>query len=96
MGCEGRILLFTDADSPPAWGVLNVMNFGERELSFIKWLNWMEADESYSRRESTNVCGADFSLTTRGGRHALHLREQDGSPYATAQCAGGRTECYTS
>lgn len=51
MGCEGRILLFTDADSPPAWGVLNVMNFGERELSFIKWLNWMEADEEYSRRE---------------------------------------------
>lgn len=51
MGCEGRILLFTDADSPPAWGVLNVMNFGERELSFIRWLNWMEADEEYSRRE---------------------------------------------
>ncbi|RSH84275.1 tRNA (adenine(58)-N(1))-methyltransferase non-catalytic subunit trm6 [Apiotrichum porosum] len=49
MGCEGRILLFNDADSPPAWGVLNVMNFGERELSFIKWLNWMEAEEDYSR-----------------------------------------------
>jgi tRNA (adenine-N(1)-)-methyltransferase non-catalytic subunit len=58
MGCEGRIMLFTDADSPPAWGVLNVMNFGERELSVIKWLNWMEADEEYSRRtlESQDKC----------------------------------------
>lgn len=52
MGCEGRILTFTDADSPPAWGVLSVMNFGERETSCVKALNWMEADEEYERRMS--------------------------------------------
>lgn len=51
MGCEGRILLFTESESPPGWGVLNVMNFGERELACAKWLNWMEADEDYQRRE---------------------------------------------
>lgn len=67
MGCEGRILLFTDADSPPAWGIMNVMNFGERELSCIKWLNWMEAEEGYSRRGSFGMTGANSSRATTGG-----------------------------
>ncbi|KAK8850545.1 hypothetical protein IAR55_004463 [Kwoniella newhampshirensis] len=49
MGCEGRIMLFTDSDSPPAWGILSTMNYSERELECIKWLNWMEADEEYER-----------------------------------------------
>ncbi|WVR08531.1 hypothetical protein IAU60_005586 [Kwoniella sp. DSM 27419] len=49
MGGEGRIMLFTDSDSPPAWGILQTMNFGERELECVKWLNWMEADEDYQR-----------------------------------------------
>ena len=52
MGCEGRILTFTDADSPPAWGVMNAMNFGEKELECVKWLNWLEAEEVYERRRS--------------------------------------------
>jgi tRNA (adenine-N(1)-)-methyltransferase non-catalytic subunit len=51
MGCQGRILCFTESDSPPAWGVLSVMNYGERELECVKWLNWMEAEEDYERRE---------------------------------------------
>lgn len=68
MGCEGRIMLFTDADSPPAWGILNVMNYGERELSFIKWLNWMEAEEAYRRRELMNLETADpFSCPASRG-----------------------------
>jgi len=50
MGAEGRILVFTENDSPPAWGVLGVMNFGEKELSCIKWINWMAADEEYLKR----------------------------------------------
>ena len=44
-------MLFTESESPPAWGILNVMNFGERELGCVKWLNWMEADEDFQRRE---------------------------------------------
>jgi tRNA (adenine-N(1)-)-methyltransferase non-catalytic subunit len=52
MGCEGSIMTFTETDSPPAWGVLSVMNFAERELECVKWLNWMEADEDYKRRAS--------------------------------------------
>ena len=51
MGAEGRILLLTETDSPPAWGVLNVMNFSEDEMECVKWMNWMEAEESYERRE---------------------------------------------
>lgn len=51
MGCDGRLLSFTVSDSPPAWGVLNVMNFSQRELSCVKWLNWMEASEDYELRE---------------------------------------------
>ncbi|KAL1410018.1 tRNA (adenine(58)-N(1))-methyltransferase non-catalytic subunit trm6 [Vanrija albida] len=79
MGCEGRILLFTDADSPPAWGVLNVMNFGERELSFIKWLNWMEADESYSRPGLPTEDGmpsiAENKTIARVRRHKAQVAE---------------------
>lgn len=51
MGSDGRIMTFTEADSPPAWGVLNVMNFSPRELGCVKWLNWMEATEEYERRK---------------------------------------------
>ena len=51
MGCEGRIMTFTDADSPPAWGVLSVMNWREGELACVKWLNWLEAEEDYEKRE---------------------------------------------
>lgn len=51
MGCRGRLLTFVDSDSPPAWGVLSVLNWSERELECVKWLNWMEAEEDYERRE---------------------------------------------
>lgn len=50
MGCQGRIMTFTESDSPPAWGILATMNFSEREMECVKWLNWMEADEEYQRR----------------------------------------------
>lgn len=52
MGCQGRILTFTDSDSPPAWGVLSVMNFSAQELACVKWLTWLEADEDYVKRGS--------------------------------------------
>ena len=52
MGCDGRILTFVDSDSPPAWGVLSAMNFGEREMECVKWLSWLEMDEAYERRKS--------------------------------------------
>ena len=45
-------MTFTENDSPPGWGVLGVMNFSERELDCVRWLNWMEADEAYQRRTS--------------------------------------------
>ncbi|WWC72581.1 uncharacterized protein I206_106543 [Kwoniella pini CBS 10737] len=49
IGAKGKILLFTNSDSPPAWGVLQTMNISERELECVKWLNWMEAQEDYER-----------------------------------------------
>ena len=55
MGAQGRILTFTENDSPPAWGVLQTMNFGSRELECIKSINWMEAEEGYERRKLT-IC----------------------------------------
>lgn len=57
MGCVGRIMTFTDADSPPAWGVLNTMNFGERELACVKWLNWFQAEEDYAPRKLVSYQG---------------------------------------
>lgn len=50
MGSEGSILLFNESDSPPAWGILQTMNFSDRELEPIKWLNWLEAEEEYQKR----------------------------------------------
>ena len=61
MGCEGRIMTFTENDSPPGWGVLGVMNFSERELDCVRWLNWMEADEAYQRRMSTILLLVSFT-----------------------------------
>ncbi|WVQ85808.1 hypothetical protein IAT38_007976 [Cryptococcus sp. DSM 104549] len=55
MGSEGRLMLFTDSDSPPAWGILQTMNFSERELAVVKYLNWMEADEDYKRPAPPSV-----------------------------------------
>ncbi|KIR43678.1 tRNA (adenine(58)-N(1))-methyltransferase non-catalytic subunit TRM6 [Cryptococcus deuterogattii 99/473] len=49
MGSEGSILLFNESDSPPAWGILQTMNFSDRELEPIKWLNWLEAEEGYQK-----------------------------------------------
>lgn len=65
IGCEGRILVFTETDSPPAWGVLGVMNWGDRELECVKWLNWMEAEEDYERRRSS--FSASFKSSSTGG-----------------------------
>lgn len=51
MGATGRILTLTDADSPPAWGVLNTMNLSSRELACIKHLSWLQSEEDYEPRE---------------------------------------------
>ena len=85
MGCQGRILTFVDADSPPAWGVLGVTNLSDRELECVKWLNWMEAEEGYERRELEYLARlrlefeTDFghSRTTTGRRHAWYCGTKD-------------------
>lgn len=59
IGCTGRIMTFTDADSPPAWGVLNTMNFTERELGCVKWLSWLQAEEDYVPRKFELICSHD-------------------------------------
>lgn len=51
MACEGKIITFTDSDSPPAWGVLDTMNFSAQQLECVKSLSWMEADEDYVKRK---------------------------------------------
>lgn len=55
IGATGRIMTFTDADSPPAWGVLNTMNFSTRELACIKYLSWLQAEEDYLPRKSSHA-----------------------------------------
>jgi tRNA (adenine-N(1)-)-methyltransferase non-catalytic subunit len=55
MGGEGRILTIVEVDSPPAWGVLSVMNFGARELNCVRWMTWLEADEEYERRKCSFI-----------------------------------------
>lgn len=52
IGCQGRIMTFVDADSPPGWGVLSTMNFSQDELACVKWLSWHEAEEDYVKRKS--------------------------------------------
>ncbi|WWC92299.1 uncharacterized protein L201_007253 [Kwoniella dendrophila CBS 6074] len=49
IGSIGKIINFTNSDSPPSWSILQSMNFSERELECVKWLNWMEAQEDYER-----------------------------------------------
>ncbi|ORX41008.1 Gcd10p family-domain-containing protein [Kockovaella imperatae] len=99
MGCTGRILTFTDADSPPAWGVLSVMNWSERELECVKWLNWLEAEEDYEKApppdEDTLPTVAAHKTHARLRRHnqqvaelnatrnELHLGQWDGLILAT-------------
>ncbi|WWD20728.1 hypothetical protein CI109_105204 [Kwoniella shandongensis] len=79
MGCEGRIMLFTDSDSPPAWGILSTMNYSERELECIKWLNWMEADEDYQRPppppESEVPAGNPAKAAARIRKHNMQVAE---------------------
>ncbi|KAL7422886.1 tRNA (adenine(58)-N(1))-methyltransferase non-catalytic subunit trm6 [Cryptotrichosporon argae] len=48
MGCQGRVLVITDSDSPPAWAILQAMNFGEASAC-VKWLTWLQAEEGYAR-----------------------------------------------
>ncbi|KAG9314112.1 Gcd10p-domain-containing protein [Chiua virens] len=49
IGCEGRIISINDADSPPAYPVLTLMNY-EKEIltSVLSTLNWATAQEDYT------------------------------------------------
>lgn len=77
MGCMGRIMTFTDADSPPAWGVLNTMNFGQRELACVKWLNWLQAEENYEPREYSRL-GGIFEIAARANeRKGVAVRSEE-------------------
>ncbi|RXK41998.1 hypothetical protein M231_00719 [Tremella mesenterica] len=75
MGGEGRIMLFNENDSPPAWGILGIMNFGQRELECVKWLNWMEMDEEYERPPPPEENGAPVSLQKSQTKMRRHLNQ---------------------
>lgn len=48
MGGEGKIMQLIDSDSPPAWPVLEQMNFERSTIDrCCSWLNWNEAEEDY-------------------------------------------------
>ncbi len=48
MGGEGRIMQLTENDSPPAWSILESMNFPKHILdNVVRFLNWYEAEEDY-------------------------------------------------
>ncbi|KAG8219563.1 Gcd10p-domain-containing protein [Butyriboletus roseoflavus] len=49
VGCEGRIISINDADSPPAYPVLTLMNYEKETLiSVLSTLNWATAQEDYT------------------------------------------------
>ncbi|KIJ66228.1 hypothetical protein HYDPIDRAFT_174382 [Hydnomerulius pinastri MD-312] len=49
IGCEGRIISINDADSPPAYPVLALMNYEKEILSqVLSSLNWATAQEDYT------------------------------------------------
>ncbi|KAF8846096.1 Gcd10p-domain-containing protein [Paxillus ammoniavirescens] len=49
IGCEGRILSINDADSPPAYPVLTLMNYEKEVLTrVLSTLNWATAQENYT------------------------------------------------
>lgn len=48
MGGQGRILVLTDNESPPAWPILEAMNFPKSIIeNCIGYLNWAQAEEDY-------------------------------------------------
>ena len=92
MACEGKIITFTDSDSPPAWGVLDTMNFSAQQLECVKALSWMEADEDYVKRQCSRAVPADTQLTSsstaRRNRHADGICFQDASEAAETHGPG--------
>ncbi|TRM66234.1 Gcd10p family-domain-containing protein [Schizophyllum amplum] len=48
MGSEGRLITICDVDSPPAYPVINNMNFTPGATAVLASLNWASADEDYA------------------------------------------------
>ncbi|KAF8445648.1 Gcd10p-domain-containing protein [Boletus edulis BED1] len=49
IGCEGRIISINDADSPPAYPALTLLNYEKETLtSVLSTLNWATAQEDYT------------------------------------------------
>lgn len=70
-------MTITDTESPPAYPVMNNMNFNSKEVnSVLLNLNWATADEDYQPSQShilhvlkthqTNVCSCPPFRTTSG------------------------------
>lgn len=48
MGGHGRVMCLTDIESPPAWPVVENMNFGQDLVDqVVVSLNWAQAEEDY-------------------------------------------------
>lgn len=48
MGGEGRVMVLSENESPPAWPILESMNFGKEIVEkCVGVLNWAQAEEDY-------------------------------------------------
>ncbi|KAH7886059.1 Gcd10p-domain-containing protein [Phlebopus sp. FC_14] len=48
LGCDGRVISINDADSPPAYPVLSLMNYDKESLSTVlSTLNWATAQKDH-------------------------------------------------
>ena len=48
MGGQGRIMVLSENESPPAWPILESMNFGKDIVEkCVSVLNWAQAEEDY-------------------------------------------------
>jgi tRNA (adenine-N(1)-)-methyltransferase non-catalytic subunit len=48
MGGKGRVMVITDNESPPAWPVIEMMNFPPAMIAnMVSYLNWAQVEEDY-------------------------------------------------
>jgi tRNA (adenine-N(1)-)-methyltransferase non-catalytic subunit len=79
MGGQGRIMQITDNDSPPAWPVLEGMNFPKHITDdVVAFLNWYEAEEDYVPVQVDNAAADDAPEGTRNlAKEAAKARRRD-------------------
>jgi len=77
MGGEGRIMVLSDNESPPAWPILESMNFGKAITDkCVGVLNWVQAEEDYVPVEMVQPERQD-TVTGSEDPKALKLKQKE-------------------